>query len=93
MKRNRVAEDQIVGILTKHEAGISVADLCRKHGVNDVTVYKWKATYGGMDVIEAKRLKALKAENGRLKKLLAAAMHLAQNSFRHRFVKPWDETI
>lgn len=74
MKRSRFTEDQIIGILREHEAGISVADLCRKHGVSDATVYKWKAKYGGMDVSEAKRLKALEDENGRLKKLLADAM-------------------
>lgn len=74
MKRSRFTEDQIIGILKEHEAGVSVADLCRKHGVSDATVYKWKAKYGGMDVSEAKRLKALEDENGRLKKLLADAM-------------------
>ena len=56
------------------EAGVSVADLCRKHGVSDATVYKWKAKYGGMDVSEAKRLKGLEDENARLKRLLADAM-------------------
>ena len=74
MKRSRVTEDQIIGILKEHEAGISVADLCRKHGVSDATVYKWKAKYGGMDVSEAKRLKGLEDENARLKRLLADAM-------------------
>ena len=54
--------------------GVSVADLCRKHGVSDATVYKWKARYGGMDVSEAKRLKGLEDENARLKRLLADAM-------------------
>ena len=62
MKRSRFTEDQIIGILKEHEAGVSVADLCRKHGVSDATVYKWKAKYGGMDVSEAKRLKGLEAE-------------------------------
>jgi putative transposase len=74
MKRSRFTEDQIIGILKEHEAGISVADLCRKHGVSDATVYKWKAKYGGMDVSEAKRLKGLEDENARLKRLLADAM-------------------
>ena len=74
MKRSRFAEDQIIGILKEHEAGISVADLCRKHGVSAATVYKWKAKYGGMDVSEAKRLKGLEDENARLKRLLADAM-------------------
>lgn len=56
------------------EAGVSVADLCRKHGVSDANIYKWKAKYGGMDVSEAKRLKTLEDENARLKRLLADAM-------------------
>lgn len=74
MKRNRFTEEQIIGILKEHEVGISVADLCRTHGVSDATVYKWKAKFGGMDVSEAKRLKWLEDENARLKRLLADAM-------------------
>jgi putative transposase len=74
MKRSRFTKDQIIGILKEHEAGVSVADLCRKHGVSDATVYKWKAKYGAMDVSEAKRLKGLEDENARLKRLLADAM-------------------
>jgi transposase-like protein len=74
MRRSRFTEDQIIGILKEHEAGISVSDLCRKHGLSDATVFKWRAKYVGMDVSEAKRLKALEDENGRLKKLLANAM-------------------
>ena len=54
--------------------GRRIADLCRKHGVSDATVYKWKAKYGGMDISEAKRLKGLEDENARLKRLLADAM-------------------
>lgn len=74
MKRSRFTEDQIISILKEHEAGVSVADLCRRHGVSDAIVYKWKAKHGGMDVSEAKRLKGLEDENGRLKRLLADAM-------------------
>ncbi|MGY4606968.1 putative transposase [Bradyrhizobium sp. USDA 4474] len=48
MKRNRFTEEQIIGILKEHEAGVSVADLCRKHGVSDASIYKWKAKFGGM---------------------------------------------
>ena len=74
MKRNRFTEEQIIGILKEHEAGISVADLCRKHGVSDASIYKWKAKFGGMDVSEAKRLRTLEDENTRLKRMLADAM-------------------
>lgn len=74
MKRSRFSEDQIIGILKEHEAGVSVADLCRKHGVSDASIYNWKARFGGMDVSEARRPKALEDENTRLKRLLADAM-------------------
>jgi putative transposase len=74
MKRKRFSEEQIIGILKEHEAGIPVSDLCRKHGVSDASIYKWKARYGGLDVSEAKRLKQLEDENNKLKKLLAEAM-------------------
>ena len=74
MKRSRFTEEQIIGILREQEAGVPVADLCRKHGLSSPTFYKWKAKYGGMDVSEARRLKVLETENARLKKLLAEAM-------------------
>ena len=74
MKRSRFSEEQIIGILKEHEAGVPVAELCRKHGVSNASLYKWKAKYGGMDVSEARKLKALEEENARLKKLLADSM-------------------
>ena len=74
MKRSRFSEEQIIGILKEHESGVPVAELCRKHGVSDASIYKWKAKYGGMDVCEAKRLKALEEENAKLKRMLADAM-------------------
>lgn len=74
MKRSRFSEEQVIGILKQQEAGAKTADVCRRHGISDATFYKWKAKYGGMEVSEAKRLKALEDENARLKKLLAEAM-------------------
>lgn len=71
MKRSRFTEEQIIGILREQEAGVPVADLCRKHGLSSPTFYKWKAKYGGLDVSEARRLKALEDENAKLKRLLA----------------------
>ena len=72
MKRSRFTEEQIVSILREQEAGVARADLCRKHGVSSATFYKWKAKYGGLEVSDAERLKALE-ENAKLKKLLAEA--------------------
>ena len=74
MKRSRFSEEQIIRILKEHEAGIAVSELCRKHGVSDASIYKWKAKFGGMEVSEAKRLRALEEENGKLKRMLADAM-------------------
>ena len=74
MQRSRFSEEQIIGILKEHEAGVPVAELCRKHGVSDASVYKWKAKYGGMDDSEARRLRALEDENAKLKRMLGDAM-------------------
>jgi putative transposase len=74
MKRSRFSEEQIIGVLKEQEAGMATADVCRKHGVSSATFYKWKARYGGLEVSDARRLKALEDENAKLKKLLAEAM-------------------
>jgi putative transposase len=74
MKRSRFKEEQIIGVLKEAEAGAKTADPASRHGVSEAMLYNWKAKYGGLEVSEAKRLRALEDENGRLKRLLAEAM-------------------
>ena len=74
MKRSRFTEEQIVSVLKEQEAGQRTADICRKHGISEGTFYKWKAKYGGLEVSDARRLRALEDENAKLKKLLAETM-------------------
>lgn len=69
--KKRFTEEQIIAVLKEHAAGVKVAEICRRHGVADATLYKWKAKYGGMEVNDAKKLKALESENAKLKKLVA----------------------
>jgi putative transposase len=73
MKRKRYSEEKIISILKEHEAGASVPDLSRRHGVVENTIYRWKSKYGGMEVSEARRLRELESENAELKRLLAEA--------------------
>lgn len=72
--KKRFSEEQIIGVLKEAQAGVSVKELCRKYGISDATFYTWRKKYGGMEVSDAKRLKALESENARLKKLLAESM-------------------
>ena len=74
MRKSRFSEEQIIGILKEHQAGIATAEICRKHGISDATFYTWRSKYGGMENSEARRLKALEDENRKLKKLLAESM-------------------
>ena len=74
MKRTRFSEEQIIGVLKEAEAGAKTADLARRHGVSEATIYNWKSKYGGLEVSDARRLRQLEQENARLKKLLADSM-------------------
>jgi putative transposase len=88
MKRKRFSEDQIIGVLKEHEAGVKTGDLCRKHGISEATFYNWKSKYGGLDVSEARRLRTLESENAKLKKLLAEA-HLDNAALKDLLTKKW----
>ncbi len=88
MKRKRFTEEQIIAVLREHEAGAKAGDLARKQGISEATLYNWKAKYGGMDVSDAKRLKALEDENVKLKKLLADQM-LEASALRELLAKKW----
>ena len=74
MRKSRFSEEQIIGILKEHQAGMPVVALCRKHGISDATLYTWRSKYGDMEVSDARKLKTLEDENRRLKKLLAESM-------------------
>ena len=88
MKRKRFTEEQIIGVLREQEAGAKTGDLARKHGVSEATLYNWKAKFGGMDVSDARRLKALEDENGKLKRLLADVM-LDNTALKDLLSKRW----
>ncbi len=89
MKRKRFSEEQIIAVLKEHDAGVKTADLCRKHGISEATFYNWKSKYGGLEVSEAKRLRALESENAKLKKLLAEA-HLDNAALKDLLTKNGD---
>jgi putative transposase len=74
MRKGRFSEEQIIKVLKEHQSGIPIVELCRKHGISDATFYTWRTKYGGMEVSDARRLKALEDENRKLKKLLAESM-------------------
>jgi len=92
MRKSRFTEAQIIGMIKEQEAGMATAKVCRRHGLSPATFYKFKAKYGGMDVSDAQRLKALEDENGKLKRLLADAM--LDNIVLKDLLgsKPWDAT-
>lgn len=86
--KKRFTEEQIIGFLREVDSGTSVKDLCRRHGFSEASYYLWRSKFGGMDVSDAKRLKALESENARLKKLLAEAM-LENEAVRDVLRKKW----
>ena len=88
MKRSRFTQEQIIGVLKEHQAGVTAPDLCRKHGVSEATFYAWRSKYGGMQVSDARKLKGLEEENARLKRLLAESM-LDVSTLREMLAKNW----
>ena len=86
--KKRFSEEQIIGFLREADKGVAVKDLCRKHNFSEASYYLWRSKFGGMDVSDAKRLKALEAENARLKKLLAESM-LENEVTREALRKKW----
>jgi putative transposase len=88
MKRTRFTEEQIIGLLKEAEAGAKTAELARRHGVSEATIYNWKAKYGGLEVSEAKRLRSLEDENAKLKRLLADTM-LDNAALKDLLSKKW----
>jgi putative transposase len=74
MRKSRFTEAQIIKMPKEHTAGLSASGLCRKYGISDATFYKWRSHYGGMEISDARKLKALEDENRKLKKLLAETM-------------------
>ena len=88
MKRKRFTEEQIIGILKEAEAGAKKQEICRKQGISEHTLYRWRSKYGGMQVSEARKLKQLEAENRKLKQLLADA-HLDNAALKELLSKNW----
>lgn len=86
--KKRYSEEQIIGFLKEAESGLAVKELCRRHGFSEGSFYAWRSKFGGMDVSDAKRLKALESENARLKKLLAESM-LEMEVTREALQKKW----
>jgi putative transposase len=88
MKSKRHTDEQIISILKQAQSGMKVVDLCRLHGISDVTFYNWRSKYGGMEVSEAKRLKSLEVENRKLKQMLADTM-LENQAIKDVLSKKW----
>ncbi len=88
MKRKRFTEEQIIGVLEESQAGAKTDDICRRHGISSATFYNWRKKYGGMEVGDAKRLRALEAENAKLKRIVADQM-LDMSAMKDLLQKHW----
>jgi len=88
MKLSRFSEEQIIGMLKEQESGVRTADVCRKYGISEATLYNYKAKFGGLEVSDARRLKTLEDENAKLKKFLAKQM-LDATAMRELLAKKW----
>ena len=88
MKRSRFTEEQIIAVLKECEAGQTVKELCRKHGISEQTFYRWKSKYGGLEVSEARRLRLLEEENARLKRMVAD-LSLDNQALKELAKKKW----
>ena len=88
MKRSRFSDEQIIGVLKENEAGATVDELCRRHGISSATFYAWRKKFGGMEVTDAKRLRELESENAKLKRLLADQM-LDNAAMKELLAKNW----
>lgn len=86
--KKRYTEEQIIGFLKQADAGVAVKELCRKHGFSEASYYLWRSKFGGMDVSDAKKLKALESENAKLKKLLAGTI-LEKEVIQEALRKKW----
>lgn len=88
MKHKRFSDEKIIGVLKEHEAGAKVDEICRRHGISSATFYTWRKRFGGMEASEARRLKALEAENAKLKRIVADQM-LDMSAMKELLQKHW----
>ena len=88
MKRSRFSDEQVIAILKENEAGSKVDDLCRRHGISSATFYAWRKRFGGMEVLDAKKLRELASENARLKRIVADQM-LEVTAMKELLAKNW----